>query len=807
MYSDRHNPPKRENMLKNYLLTAWRHLVKNKVYSIVNLFGLSIGLAAVMLIVLYVKDEVSFDHFQTNGRNIYRLVHNALDPTGHEQKGGSTGAPQAGAFLRSIPEVQAACRIRESGQQLVKKGNDIIPEYAVYADTSFFHVFTFPLIHGNAALALSSEDNIVLSEDLAKKYFNTTDAIGRTMEINENGEFHTFTVSAVAANTPLNSSIRFDMLLPIERSLHGAWTQAWTNAYLNTFFIIKPGSDIKAVEKKMTSIFDQNTARQFAELRKKYPNIYYNYGLQPFLKIHLDKAYNANNGINHWSDVSYSYTLGSIALFILLIACINFINLTLARSLRRGKEIGIRKVAGGSRGQLITQFMSESLILNLLAFIPSLLLVQVCLPWFSELANKQLSVSYLFHTSTLLLFGALILCNTLLSGFYPALVLSGFRPVQTLYGKFRLTGRNYLGKSLVIIQFVIAVFLIIGTIVMQQQFRFMSKKDPGYRTAGIVDVSLPDVPDKKIDLLRSELAKYPFIRQSAVESIGFTNSNWTQMQVNNHDVFDVPFYRMDEFTLPMLKIPFVAGRNFLGGAADSGDCIINETMALASGWKNPIGQRISWDKHDYTIIGIVKDFHMASMRAKISPAFITKGNIDYYGNMIVSIDPNRKVDAIRSIQSTYKKLYPNNPCDYAFLDDMLVGQYKSEQRWMTIITTAAVLAIFISCLGLFGLATLSIEQRVKEIGVRKVLGASLVDITSLLSKDFVRLVVIAFVIASPAAWYFYNKWLQDFAYRIHLSWSLFLIVGLSTLAISFFTVSIRAASAALANPAASLRSE
>ncbi len=794
-------------MLRNYFLTAWRNLARNKTYSLTNLAGLSIGLASVMLIMLYVQDEVSFDRFQVKGPHIYRLVHEALDPLGHEEKGGTTGAVQAAAFLQSIPEVQTACRLRGNGQQLVKKGNDVIPEYVTYADTSFFSMFSFPLIAGDPALALSKESNIVLSADFARKYFNRTDVVGRTLEIKANDSFQTFVVSAVAANTPLNSSIRFNILMPIERTLHEAWTQQWTNFFLNSFFVLRPGADIKGVEKKMTTLFEEHTAAQFTEIRKKYPNVYFHYKLQPFLDMHLDKRYNANNGINHWSNAGYSYILGAIALFILLIASINFINLTLARSLRRGKEIGVRKISGSTRGQLMVQFISESFLLNLLAFVPAFILVQLCLPLFSQLAGKQLSVAYLFHPPTLALFGGLIGINTILSGFYPALVLSGFNPVQTLYGKFRLTGKNYLGKSLVVAQFVIAIFLITGTIVMQRQFRFMLSQNPGYQTAAVIDVSLPDAKEKDINTFRAELSRYPFVTASGAQSIDFTNSNTTQITVNRKDLFDVPFYKMDEHILPLLRIPLLSGHNFTGGSADSTHCIINESMAQASGWKDPIGQHIKWNDLDFTIIGVVRDFHTASMKEKLGPAFICKADNISYGDLLVKIDPARKQEAVSAIQGVFKQLYPLYPCDYAFLDDLLAGQYKEEQRWMTIITVAAALSIFISCLGLFGLATLSIELRAKEIGIRKVLGAGVGTIARLLSKDFVRLVLIAFVIASPIAWYFSNQWLQDFAYRIQLSWTLLLAVGALTFAISLLTVGIRAAHAALSNPAASLRSE
>jgi putative ABC transport system permease protein len=794
-------------MFQNYIRVAWRNLTRNKVWAFTNVTGLSIGLAAVMLIMLYISDEVSFDRFQANGPQLYRLVHDSRNEMGKESGGGTTGGPMATAFLQSVPEVSAACRTKGTDMQLVRKGGEIIPEYSTYADTSFFTMFSFPLIAGNPHLALSRENNIVLSEAYARKYFNSTDVIGRTLEMNDNGKFEIFTVSAVAANTPLNSSIRFDMLLPINRLMHAEWTQGWMTFFLNTFFLLKPGADPAAVARKMNTVFAEHAPQQYKEYAGKHPGVFFRYNLQSFEKMHLDTKYNATQGLHQWSNASYSYILGGIALFILLIACINFVNLTLARSLRRGKEIGIRKVSGGTRRQLIAQFLGESLFLNALSFGIALLLVRLCLPLFSQLAAKELSVSYLFTGSTLALFITLLLLNSFLSGFYPALVLSGFNPVKTLYGKFRLTGKNHLGKSLIVLQFTIAVFLIVATLVMQEQFRFMLHKGPGFRTEGIVNVTLPDGDVSKIHAFRSELAKYPVIRQSAAQSIGFNNYNSSDMEVNRRNIPGVSFYKMDEQSLSLLQIPLVEGRGFSGMPADSANCLINESMVKASGLKDPIGQHVKWDNQEFTIIGIIHDFHMESMRQRIGACLISQNPHWSYGNMTVLIDNTRKVEAVEALRASYKSIYPLSYLDSEFLQDILAEAYDGDKRWMTIVGIAAGLAIALSCLGLFGLATLSIEQRIKEIGIRRVLGADVMSITRLLSKDFVQLVIIAFVIAAPVAWYFGNRWLEDFAYRIQLSWTVFGWVGLLTVLAALLTVGIRAACAATANPSGSLRSE
>jgi putative ABC transport system permease protein len=730
-----------------------------------------------------------------------------MSPEGKEEKGGNTGKLQAQAFRERIPEIEATCRLRGGWQELVKKGENALSENITYVDSNFFNMFSFPILEGDALTPLNKWTNVVVTEDIAKKYFGTTHAVGKSLEINQDGNFSTFTISAVAKNTPVNSSIRFDFLLPIERTMQDDWTNHWMTSFLNTFVQLRKDADITAVTKKMVDVFNERAGEQMADMKKKYPGVFYRYRLQPFGQMHLDKDYNIGNGLGSPSNATYSYILSGIALFILIIACINFINLTLARSLRRGKEVGIRKVAGSTRAQLIWQHIGETFILNIAAFVPALIIVQLCLPYFSELADKELSIAYIFRFQNLLLFLLLVVINTLLSGSYPAFILSGFNPVQTLYGKFKLTGKNYLAKSLVVVQFVIAVFLIIGTVVMQKQFNFMLNKDVGYKTAGIIDISIPYEQADKLPALKNELNKLSFVKQTAAQSISMTGINTTSVEVNNKEVFDVPFFKMDENSLSLLNIKFAAGRNFSGIPADSNNCIINEAMVKASGLKEPIGQKLNWNDHNLVIIGVVKDFNTTSLRAKIAPCLIEQLPGQTYTQLMVKIDMDNKATAIQAIQKAYRGIISFYPFDYTFLEDEIGAQYKADLKWKTIITFSAVLSIFISCLGLFGLAALSIVERTKEIGIRKVLGANVLSITQLVSKDFLKLVFVAVLIASPVAWYFSNRWLQDFAYRINIGGWIFLLAGSIALAIAFITVSFQAIKAAIANPVKSLRTE
>jgi putative ABC transport system permease protein len=798
-------------MLKNFIKTAWRNILRNKAFSLINISGLSLGLACVMLIILYVKDEVSFDRFNTKADRTYRIVSQAAGPDGEEHKSGITGGIHADVFKSEIPEIESFCRIT-GASGLVKKGAGVMSERGLFADNSFFSVFTFPLIEGNAGAGLLNEpNNIVLSESMAKKYFGNTNAVGKTLQINESGKFEAFTITAVAKEPPVNSSIRFAFLIPIKRQLKPqSNVNDWFNSWLNSFIVLKRGADPSVVKQKMAAIFESHAGKRMAEFRKQYsPKMYVKYDVQPFLVMHLDKEnYSTGNGLAPSNTVDYSYILGGIAIFILIIACINFINLTLSRSLRRGKEIGIRKVSGSSRAQLIWQFIGEAFILTVFASLLAILLVKLSLPFFNELSGKNLQALYLVEPQTITLFVLLILVNTILSGFYPAIVLSGFNPVQTLYGKLKISGKNYLGKSLVVVQLTIAVFLSIGTIVMQKQFNFLLHKDLGYTADSVLSVDIPGGKAAELAVLKSEMSKHAFVKQVAVQSNPFTSFTGTVFKGNNNkELFSTPFFKVDDQFLSMLKIGLVSGHNF-SGRADTSTCLVNQSFVKAMGWKgSPIGERIEGNDSKYTIIGVTKDFHSSSLQYAITPLVLMQDPKQEYGVLLLKLNMERKTEAIAAVQKLYKQLIPDQPCNYTFLSDMLADQYTDQNRWKQMISIASCISIFISCMGLFGLATLSIEQRVKEIGIRKVLGASSPAIVQLLSFNYVKLLLLSLLIASPLAWYIMYKWLQDFPYRIEMNGWILVMASAGSLLIVLLTVGFQAARASVANPVKSLRSE
>jgi putative ABC transport system permease protein len=794
-------------MLKNYFKTTFRNLARNKIYSFINIAGLSIGLACAMLIMLYVKDEVSFDQFHNNVNNIYRIVSQRK-----ENKIPVTGLLQGPRFTQNVPGIKSFVRV-DSRYEDIKTATGVQSQNLLYVDSNFFSVFTFPLLSGNPENCLTEPHSIVLSEDAAKKQFGTTDAVGKIMMIKEDSTFVPYQVTAVAKRYPQNSSIQFDVLLPFKVSEADAKdTHNWFNSFLNTFVVLDDKANQQTVEKQMQSFYVSDAKQTFEEMLKidgVDPNNVSmgTYFLQPFLDMHLSSDLPAQNGLSNASNPMYSYILSGIALFVLLIACINFVNLTVARSVRRAKEVGIRKVVGGERKQLIMQFLGESFFLCTIAFVFAIVLAQLLLPLFNNLANKALSLSYLFDTKLIASYIILHIITGFLAGFYPALVLSGYNPVQTLYSRFQIAGKNYLQKSLVVLQFILASFLIIATFIIYSQFNFLTKTDLGYDDNNLIIVNKNGLTHAKAAVFKNELLKNPNIAGVSVK-----NAVEWGTATKNATGFTVYFTNetVDENYLPLLKIPLIAGRNFSTAfPADARQSIIvNESFVKKANWKNPIGETINVlgsSNETYRVIGVVKDYHFASLTKKITPQLFTmKGS---YGTYYIKIKPNTATASLQWIQKTFQQFYPISPYSYVFKNDENRKQYADVEKWKQIILFGAILTIFISCIGLFGLSVLSAGKRTKEIGVRKVLGASVQHIVTTLSTDFIKLVVFALIIAWPLAYMAASKWLQNFPYRVIISWWMFASAGVIVILIALFTVSFQAIKAAMANPVKSLKTE
>jgi putative ABC transport system permease protein len=801
-------------MIKNYFKTAFRNLQRNKVYSLINILGLSLGLCCAMLIILYVKDEVSYDRFHKNVNQLYRIGMKRIKPDGSlDGRNGVTGYFQGPRFTANIPEIKTFVRL-QSNQKDIKTVTEIKSQAMLSVDSNFFSVFNFPLLSGNPKTALLNPWSVVISEDMAKKQFGTKDALGKTLMMKDGEDkFVPYSVTGVAKRCPQNSSIKFDVLIPMQVSKEDAvLNENWFNFFLNTFVVLNPGADIKTVEAKMKKVYETEAAETIKMAADKYgDNAKTIYSLQHFTDMHLSKDYIADNGLTDASNPMFSYILSGIALFILLIACINFVNLTVARSVKRAKEIGIRKVIGGNRKQLIMQFLGESFFLCFTAFVLAIFLVQLILPVFNDLSNKVLALSYLFDVKLVGGYISLFIITSLLAGFYPALILSGYNPVQTLYSKFTLAGKNYLQKGLVILQFALASFLIIGTITIYSQFNFLTNEKLGYDDSNLVTVDINSwgIKHNEAIVIRQELIKTPDIIDVAFKNGG----SWgTLAKVNSETQMPFAYETVDESYIPLLKIPVIKGRNFSKDypSDSTHSVIVNEAFAKKAGWKNPIGQEVNFFYNvgeKYTVIGEVKDYHYEALTKEIAPQLFTMKPGNSFGKTFIKIKPNAASTALPYIEKTFKKIFPISPYSYVFKDEENLKNYEAEAKWKQIMLFGAILTIFISCIGLFGLSVLSAEKRTKEIGIRKVLGASVQSIVSILSKDFLKLVFISLVLSIPLAWIAANKWLQNYPYRITLNWEMFITAGVLVIIIALATVSFQAIKAAMANPVKSLRTE
>lgn len=797
-------------MIWNYLTIAIRNLSRNKLFTGINVVGLGLGLSCVMLILLYSKDEVSFDRFHVNAPSIYRVVTERFEEKGKESwKGGNTGMVQGPGFKMEIPEVETFVRV-QGEQTTVRVGSQVFQQKGHYVDDNFFSVFTFPLLEGDPKTVLKDLHSVVLTEQTAKRLLGKVDVVGKTIELplGEKRAFIPFTVTGILPESPQNSSFQLSMVLPMKLNEQDGGDKNWINFYLNTFLVIKPGSNLPLLEKKMQQVYEVLAKKDLIEMREKYNmKDEFVYGLQPFTNIHLDTEQIAENGLDNPSNPLYSRILGGIALFILIIACINFINLSVARSLKRAKEVGVRKVIGGERNQLFYQFMVESTFLCFIAFTLALFITEFSLPVFNKLANKSLSLSYLVDAKLILFYFGLFVLTSFLAGAYPSLVLSGFNPVKTLYNRTRFSGKNYLAKSLVVLQFTLTTFLIIATITIYRQFDFLTTRDLGYNDERILITNAPRMNASKLSRVKNEL-----LQQPGVEKVtGTKRGSWTTVAKVNGKEMDFALEVIDPDFLSLYQIPMAKGRSLsYQFPTDSTDNIlVNETFARQAGWTNLEGKFVDffYDSVKFNVVGIVKDYHYESLLSNIRPQLFSMSSRYSYGSLKIKIKPESMAATLACIEKVYKENFPYEPYIYSFQDEENRAQYESEARWKDIIGYAALLTIFVSCMGLFGLATLSAEKRIKEIGIRKVLGASVSGIVATLSTGFLKLILLATLLAFPAAWFSLDHWLQDYPFRIHLDAWMFGLAGLLVVILGLTTVGFQAVKSALANPVKSLRTE
>jgi putative ABC transport system permease protein len=812
-------------MFNKSLLVAVRNLWRNKAISAIHVFGLAIGMATCLLILLFIRHELSYDRYNENSGRIVRVTFGG-HMNGHEIKEANVMPPVAGTMKKDYPEVLEATRLQSVGIHRISYGTKSFREdNLAFVDSNFFRVFTLPLIKGDANTALVRPYTIVITRAVASKYFGNEDPIGKVLDFTDDN--HTLTVTGVIDGVPETSHFHFDCFASMA-SLPEAKEPSWMSSNYFTYLLLPEGYDRRKLQAKLPGMVEKYIGPQLqkgmgvslAQFRASGNEI--GFALQRLTDIHLHSDF--TNDISAPGDIRYIYILGAVAVFMLLIACINFMNLSTAGATKRAKEVGIRKVLGSLRGQLVGQFLVESLLLTVTAMIISLLLVWLSLPAFSRLAGHDLSLSWSTLPWVMPLLLLFTLLTGLLAGAYPAFFLSAFRPVAVLKGMFKGgRGSSGLRSSLVVFQFFISISLIIGTAVVYRQLSFIQHKKLGYVRDQVVVVQDMWALGDGQSFFRQQLAQDPRVASVATSGYlpaGNTYGNNFLVYADNHsDKFaNTLRYQVDDQYIPTMGMEMAAGRNFSRAfGADSAAIVINETAVRNFGWATgtdmspAIGHTITEPNRDrpattYHVIGVVRDFHFRSLREMITPLVMTLGGTENT-SLIVRMKTKEAGGVLASLQKRWADQKARVPFSYSFMDDRFQDTYKAEQNIGRILGIFAGLTIFVACLGLFGLATFTAEQRTKEIGIRKVLGANTAGIVALLSKDFLRLVALAFGIAAPLAWWMMNKWLQDFAYRVTIGWWIFAIAALLAILITMVTVSFRAIRAANANPIKSLRSE
>jgi len=815
-------------MLKNYFRVAIRNMMKRKWYSLLNIFGLATGMAVCLLIILFVANELSFDQFHEKKDRIYRVALERKYP-GRSTSYAIIPASIGEAIQKEFPEVEQSVRIINGvGDQLlfVRIDDKVFDEKNVlFADSNFFNVFTVPLLTGNPEKALVQPNSVVLNEKTAKKYFgSTSNAIGKTLKADQNS----WIVTAVCKDLPENSHFTFDLLVSTTTLREFLQDPNYINFSSCTYLLLHPQADAAALEAKLPQIVEKYVSpvieKNFGVTFKQFQaeGNGYHYFLQPLKKIHLTS--NLESELRPNGSIKIIYAFSVIALFILFLACINFINLSTARSLDRAKEVGIRKTFGSERSALIRQFLFESVIIGSLSMILSLGFVTILVPLFNNLFGTQLSVLILFRPipASIIIVGTVLV--GVLAGLYPAFVLSSFRPIVVLKGKFIFNpGGKLVRNSLVVFQFAISVVLIIATLIVNRQMQYMLSDQLGFHKNHIIIIKRADLLDKQSLSFKNELAKI-----TGVESVTGTSAmpgeqNFFGISFNtvgsNESLTGRGIIADDQF-LSTLDIPLVKGRYFSKDmATDSSSLVLNEKAASELGSQDPLGTRVTvpddvfnlpgGQQNIYTVVGVVKDFHFQSLHQMITPLiFINDAKFRNIDNVIaVRIQASQFKSATSAIEKLWEQYVPQHPFYYSFLDQQLANLYQSEEKTQRLFTIFSLIAIFIAAMGLLGLVTYATQKRSREISIRKVLGASMASIIALLSKDFLRLVLIAVVMAFPVGWLFMNKWLQDFAYRINIGWWVFGASAFTILFIALMTVCIQAVKAAMANPVRALRSE
>ena len=803
-------------MFKNYLKTSLRYLLRYKTYTAINTLGLAVGITCCILIMLFVRSEFSYDRFNTKADRIYRIWQTEKFQ-GQEFKNTVTPIPMGPAMQSSFPEVEAMCRIYTTNT-LIKVNNNSFNESFTMVDSSLFKIFDFKLIQGDGSNPFPTSNSAIVTPKIAKKYFGNTDPMGKNFEMQLGDTKQLFTITGIVAAAPEESSIKYDILISYsnerlifsERMLH-----SWFNVFGETYVLLRKDVQPASLAKKFQPMLKQ-------QLGDDYGSEQFDMYLQPITTIHLDSS--LPSGIQPVSNPKYSYILATIGILILLVACINFITLSVGRSTTRAVEVGVRKALGAERKQLIRQFWGEALLVTFVSVVIGLVVAIALLKPFNQVVNRHL----IFHLDPLfiLYFIALIVVIALIAGIYPAIILSGFNPIEVLKGKLRTKdSAGLFRKGLIVGQFVASIVMIICTIVIGKQMNYLQHKDLGYKKDQVIIIP---TNKKRVEayplshLYKIELSKYPEVLGTSASIYSFSETPWVNLGYSDDKkgYHSFQYNEVDASFIETMQIPILQGRSFqTQNPADTNNSIIvNETLLKEYGIKDPIGKRFG--KYSQLIVGVTKDFNYESLHTKIEPLVLSlkldtiarqSNDISFANSPQPRISVRMKAgnvqDNINILKKAWQAVAPNQDFEYHFLDESLGAAYEQEQKSATVVKIASGLSIFIACMGLFGLATLTVTRRTKEIGIRKVLGANATQLVKLLSKDFLLLIVIAALVAFPLAWWAMNKWLSDFAYRTSISWWVFAIAAIVSIVIAFVTISTQAVKAALMNPVQSLRTE
>lgn len=806
-------------MFKSYLRIGWRNLWKNKSLFTINVFGLALGIATCLVIMLFVVDELSFDHFHTKADRIVRIVLKGR-VNGEVIKEAVTPAPVASTLKSELPEVIDATRIRNFGTQKVSyKNNTFRDSRMAFVDPNFFQVFTFPLVEGDPTTALIEPNTIVITRRQAERYFGKEDPLNKLLEF-EDGKEH-FRVTGIIEEIPANSHFHFDIFASMT-GLEHAQVDDWMESNYFTYAVLSPATDVVQLESKLPAIVEKYMGPQISQMGMTYEKFRENgneIGLfvQKLTDIHLYSDFAGTSEIEPGGNVQSIYIFTAVAIFMLTIAIINFMNLSTAGATKRSKEIGVKKVMGSQRIQLIQQFLMEAAISTAAAMVISALLVGLALPVFNSLSGKSLAIGYLFTPKVVAVTGLMGVFIALLAGSYPAFYLSSIKPISALKNKAVRGGQaKSIRSGLVVFQFVLSAGLILAILIVNQQMHFIQNKEVGYDRSNLMVLRESWLLGKNENAYYNQLKNDPrveSITRSAFIPAGPTDTNMTGVYPGqNHEaVRRTMIYNIDDQYISTMGMTLVSGRNFSSvPQQDSLNVIVNETAAKIFGLVDqPIGQLLTVnvgesEKKIFTVTGVVKDFHFRSLHESIAPLIMLNRP---YGGLIVRTRTTDMQELITSMESKWKTFHVSEPFSFSLLDQLYNETYLAEQKMGTILQIFGAITIFVACLGLFGLVTFTAEQRIKEIGIRKVLGANVGQIVSLLSRDLILLVSIAFLIAFPLGYYLMELWLQDFAYRIDIRWWIYLLAGAVTLIIAFVTMSFTTLRSALANPVDSLRSE